>query len=165
MFKEIKMLPLPKGWEVLVWEQKKLRDLWEKLQKDPWFFEDLGGNQQVMMGQFMDLTTIPLVGKEGFILFTGILPGKKATMKFKFWDGTVKGKEELLKELILWLFLTFKIERLEYYTLPFKRGEIRILETKLGFTYEGTLRKVFRKKDKRFNLKLFSILKDELIEK
>lgn len=164
MFKDVKMLPLPKGWDVLIWEREKLKALWEKLNKDAWFFEDLGGDPEKAMLQFIQITSVPLISDIGFVHFSNIIPNQKATMKFKFWDGTIKGKEDLMKELILWLFLTFKIERLEYYVLPFKRGEIRILEEKLGFRYEGTLRDVFRKREKRFSLKLFSILRKELIE-
>lgn len=151
-----KILSLPEGWEILSLSPEKLSNLYGKIKKD-YFFKSLSKDE--ILKSLFTFTSIPLISEKGFILLSNIHPQDKAVIKIIPFLHLSK-KE--IKDIIYWIFIELDLYRLEYYTFPFLKGENRFVERSLGFRYEGLLRKVLKKKEKRYNLKLYSLLRDEL---
>ncbi len=113
--------------------------------------------------QFVKRDTIVLENEGGIIIITKIDPGLKATFHPVFWDHKLSARIEDLKDVLVWVFLYFNLERVETQIAPYAKAAIRFIEKKMGFIYEGTLRSFVRKNDSPMDMKIYSILRGEVL--
>lgn len=155
---------LPEGVRLLVAAPKKLEEIWEKIKDyDAIFGNDYMRDQMTYMNQFMEPDTLVLEMDGGIILLTHIIPGLRCEVHVVFWDHKLSARKEKLEELLLWTFLTFDLFRIETFVGSYARALMRFIEKKMGFAYEGTMRKRVLHKGIPTDLKVYSILREEVI--
>ncbi len=155
---------LPGDFELLTFSEEKLDYIWEKIKDfDSIFVDDRMSKKETYLKQFVKRDTIVLENKGGIIIITKIDPGLKATFHPVFWDHKLSARYEELKDVLVWAFLYFNLERVETQIAPYAKAAIRFIEKKMGFTYEGTLRSYVRKNNNPMDMKVYSILRTEVL--
>lgn len=98
----------------------------------------------------------------GGIGFHGAEIGKTHTSELGYWLAKPywgKGlMTEAVKKVTAFAFEEFGLVRISAHVFYFNQGSARVLE-KAGFTFEGTLRKHYKKDGKIFDGKLYSLIK------
>jgi len=154
----------PEGTWLAAFDKRKLVWLWEKFAPyDALWADDKMRDPEVFMRRFLDPSTVCLETDGGVMLLERILEGVRAEVHFMFWDHKLSARTELLKECLLWAFLSFGLERVETFVADYARAVRRFVEEKMGFTYEGTLRHRVKHQGRFIDMKVYGILKDEVL--
>ena len=155
---------LPGDFKLVTFSGDKLNSIWEKIKSfDSIFVDDRMSKKDAYLKQFVKRDTIVLENEGGIIIITKIDPGLKATFHPVFWDHKLSARIEDLKDVLVWVFLYFNLERVETQIAPYAKAAIRFIEKKMGFIYEGTLRSFVRKNDSPMDMKIYSILRGEVL--
>ncbi len=155
---------LPGNFKLVTFSGDKLDSIWEKIKSfDSIFVDDRMSKKEAYLKQFVKRDTIVLENEGGIIIITKIDPGLKATFHPVFWDHKLSARIEDLKDVLAWVFLYFNLERVETQIAPYAKAAIRFIEKKMGFSYEGTLRSFVRKNDSPMDMKIYSILRGEVL--
>jgi len=155
---------VPGDFKLLTFSTEKLDYIWEKIKDfDSIFVDDRMSKRDVYLKQFVKRDTIVLENKGGIIIITKIDPGLKATFHPVFWDHKLSARYEELKDVLVWVFLYFNLERVDTQIAPYAKGAMRFIEKKMGFTYEGTLRSFVKKNNSPMDMKVYSILRGEVL--
>ncbi len=155
---------LPGDFKLVTFSGDKLDSIWEKIKDfDSIFVDDRMSKKEAYLKQFVKRDTIVLENEGGIIIITKIDPGLKATFHPVFWDHKLSARIEDLKDVLAWVFLYFNLERVETQIAPYAKAAIRFIEKKMGFSYEGTLRSFVRKNDSPMDMKIYSILREEVL--
>ena len=157
------MLELPEGAQILSFTRDKLHELWETVREYPSTFADGTKDPEQFIARLLARDSVVIELEGGIILFENIQPGMKAEFHATFWDHKLSARTDILKEILIWAFLTFGLERLETYVAVYARAVRRFLTERLGFIYEGTLRNGFRNQGDLHDLEIYSILKEEVL--
>lgn len=75
----------------------------------------------------------------GILFLTEIRPGHQALGHFTFWDGRLRGREELMREWIRYLFMKYDFHRLEAEVGLYAKPALNFVE-RIGLTKEGRKR-------------------------
>lgn len=149
----------------------KLGHFYEKLRKFEVLFNDHIGNsfegflnmflQEDSAGNPQPKGIIYEVDDVGIIYITEIKPGIEALAHFTFWDRRIKGREELLRQMLRYGFEKFGFHRIRtevgLMALPAIAGVERI-----GFIREGRLREATMYKGSWFDVNIYSVLEHEV---
>jgi len=155
---------LPGDFKLLTFKGNELDAIWDKIKGfESIFVDDRMSKKDVYLEQFLKRDTIVLENSGGIIIITKIDPGLKATFHPVFWDHKLSARYEDLKDALVWLFLYFNLERVDTQINPNARAAIRFIEKKMGFTYEGTLRSYVKRKGSPMDMKVYSILRGEVL--
>ena len=158
------MNKLPSGVKLLVATPWKLEEIWEKVKGyDAIFGNDYMRDQMTYMNQFLEPDNLVLEMEGGLILLTHIIPGTRCEVHVVFWDHKLSARKDKLDELLIWAFLTFDLFRIETFIASYARALMRFIEKKMGFVYEGTMRKRVLHKGVPTDLKVYSILREEVL--
>lgn len=158
-------IPLPGGVKLLTANPWKLKEIWDRIKGyDSIFGNDYMRSEVTYMGQFLQPDTVVLEMAGGIILLTHIVHGLRCEVHFIFWDHKLSPKRELFNELLIWTFLTFDLYRIETFVASYARSVMRFVEKKMGFTYEGTMRNRIIHRGVPANLKVYSILREEVLD-
>ena len=84
----------------------------------------------------------------GVILLTDILPGVDAKAHFIFFDGRLRDKTALLKNMMAWAFGAFQLHRLTAEIPDYAFALVKYAREQLGFRYEGEGRTI-KQRDER----------------
>lgn len=82
---------------------------------------------------------------------------------FTFWDRRLRGREELLKEMIRYAFKKYGFQRIETRVALYARPMLVAVE-RIGFVKEGRLRKCVKYKGEWFDANIYSILRGEALD-
>ena len=155
---------IPEGYTLLRMFPNELDRIWEKIEPyDSIFVDDRMAMKDIYLEQFLRKDTIVLETLGGIIIFTHIDPGLKATFHPVFWDHKLSARLEELKDVLTWAFLTFDLQRMDTQIAPYAKAAMRFIEKKMGFKYEGTLRNYVWKNGEPMDMKVYSILKEEVL--
>jgi len=155
---------LPDGWKLLTYTPEELDRIWELIKDyDSIFVDDRMKSRETYFAQFLRPNTVVLETSGGIVILTDIDPGLKATFHPVFWDHKLSARLGDLEALIVWTFLYFDLYRLQTTVAPYAKAAIRFLEKKLKFTYEGTLRAYVKKNSQPMGMKVYSILREEVL--
>lgn len=157
------MTDLPQGYRISSFNRQKLLNLWEMVSEFPTIFADGNKNPESFIRRLLAKDTIVIETEGGIILLEKIEIGMSAEFHATFWDHKLSPRKEELKQILLWGFLTFNLERVETTVASYARAVKRFLKDRLGFVYEGTLRNAFRNQNELHNLEIYSILRDEVL--
>ena len=158
------MIELPKGVRLGVFSSQKLFDLWQKMRKfDSLFVEDDSRNPEVFVQKFLDPRSVILEIDEGFMLMKKIVPGLSGEIHFTFFDRKLSPRANLMKECLVWAFLTYNLERVETTVADYARA-VRHFAEKMGFKEEGILRNKARHNGRLIDVYIYSILKKEVLK-
>jgi RimJ/RimL family protein N-acetyltransferase len=168
--------PEPEGQVVRNVEKVKLsldrfRLYYEKLSNFDTLFNDFIGDsfeafvscfiEQDESGELFAKGLLWQVDDVGILYITKIVPGVEAKAHFTFWDGRLKGREQLILEMCAHVVRKLHLHRLyaevPLYALP----TIKFVE-RLGFVKEGRMREAIRYKGSWFDVNLYSLLEHEV---
>jgi len=99
----------------------------------------------------------------GLIFLEHIRPWQRAEVHVAFWDHKLSAHADLLRECLIWAFLTYELERIETYIDSYARAVRRFIEGRMGFTHEGRLRRRYNLNGRMVDVDVFSILRDEIL--
>ncbi len=98
----------------------------------------------------------------GILYLTNIIPAFSALAHFTFWDRRMKGREPLIREMIKYCFNRYNFHRIETHVALYATPVLAAVE-RIGFVKEGRARKAVRKKGEWFDVNLYAILREEVI--
>lgn len=145
-------------------DSEEVVKLWFRLNKFPILFatpQESNFNNFVRMLQ--DEYSILLKFDDvGMAMITDIVPGIEARFHISFWDSRLSGREQLIRELIKWMFSTLRVRRVAAPVRADARAMRAFLE-RTGLYFEGALKNwVEREDNKYFDLHLYGITKPEV---
>lgn len=97
----------------------------------------------------------------GIIYVTNITT-HSALAHFTFWDRRIRGREDLLKQMLKFGFERYGFQRIEVRVGLYAKPILYLME-RIGFTKEGRLRKATRYNGEWFDANLYSILREEIL--
>ena len=156
------LIKLPEGVTIAGLSEKKLKRIWKELQSSPKVFVDKAVYKDFYSHWMSPKTIVLEIGHEkGFILFDCLRLGVTGRVHAYFFDRKLHDKIDLLKDVFLWMFFQFQLERIECLVPEHSHAVRRFMKT-LGFTYEGRLRRYLKYKGESVDGLMFSILKEEI---
>jgi RimJ/RimL family protein N-acetyltransferase len=101
--------------------------------------------------------------ESGFVFLLRVIPALRAEVHVWFPDHKLSARTGLLKDLILWGFLEFDLQRLETFVASTTRPVKRFLRERLGFKYEGTMRRRRWNAGRLIDIEIYSLLREEVL--
>jgi RimJ/RimL family protein N-acetyltransferase len=149
--------------------KEKLAHYWEKLSPFPTLFNRHIKNFEDFVATFIHTDKhgeiyangiIWEVDDVGIFWITDISAGYQATGHFTFWDRKFRGREELFRKMLVYIFEEFGFHRI-ILEVPLHSQRICDFVEGLGFIKEGRLRKATMYRDQWWDVNLYSILEEE----
>lgn len=157
-------MTLPTGVALASFDSNKLANLWDILSQFPTTFADGGKDIEEFARRLVAPDSVVFELDGGMVLLEKIVPGLKAEFHATFWDRKLSARKEVLRDLLIWCFLVFQLERIETRLVTYARAVRRFLTEKLGFTFEGRMRNAFMNQGELYDLEVYSILREEAID-
>ncbi len=155
-------LGLPSFANVVSLDRRRLDHYWELLRDNKTtFMEGAVTREQFERHMFGDSVLLEIPGC--LILLESIIPGCRLEVHLAVYDKKLSDKTEMLKELLVWAFLHFNLHRIETFLAQDYHTIRRFIEEKLGFKFEGILRCRGLRRDRPIDVKVYSILRNEVI--
>jgi RimJ/RimL family protein N-acetyltransferase len=151
---------------------ERLRFIWDKLKDFKVLFNDhVAGDFQAFINHFIvqvdgEYTAAGLmwdVDDVGMFFLNEIRPAISGTAHFTFWDKRTKGREDLCRDMIRYVFDTYKFVRIETRVPLYAKSALAATE-RIGFIQEGRLRDSVLYEGKWFDVNVYSILPRDLDE-
>jgi len=160
--------PLPPNVEPLVLTPEKTKFLWRMFQKFPQILPNhLRGDVKWFMQLLTDPESLWFEFQNddaewvGVMWCNNIVVGVDAEAHIFFWDRRLKGREEVVREMIGWVIQTLNLQRLSTYAPAYARATIRFIK-RVGLVEEGVVRKAFPHNDRLYDYHLFGVLREEI---
>lgn len=152
---------------------ENLRKFWDKAQKYRYIFgQEATENFETFCESIMTYRDGKLVPNGlfwvvddfvGVFYMTRIRPGEDADVHYTFFDGRQKGRQELTKMMLRYVFMFYGFQRLTTEIPYYASWSTRNFAESIGFVKEGRKRKAAPFKDEWFDIAIFGILKDEVL--
>jgi len=153
---------LPSQIDLVIVTPGNLKRLWEKMSQFDQIWADGHPEAEDFVKDVMSRDNAYFeLPEHGVLYLTEIFPGRSACGHFCFWDRRLRGKEEIVKEMVEWSFDTFNLERLQVSLPDFAKATMRFVE-RIGMQKEGILRKAHHYKGEFLNLHIYSFLRGEV---
>lgn len=150
-----------------------LKTLWEKVRQfDTLFSEELNGDFRKFLEAVIRQgpSGIEPVGLfwvvddfVGVFYLTHIVPGQDADVHYSFFDRRHKGRHNLVKAMLRYAFHRYGFARLSAQVPVYATEQAFKFASALGFKDEGKKRRAVFYKGKWFDLVMFGILREELL--
>jgi RimJ/RimL family protein N-acetyltransferase len=98
----------------------------------------------------------------GIIYLTNIVPHYSAMAHFSFWDRRLRGREQLVRELLKLAFETYRFQRIETRVALYANPVLAAVE-RIGFVKEGRARQAVRRNGEWYDVNLYSVLREEIL--
>jgi len=158
------ILPLPEGFTLLPRTEERLQELWKKLEPLHGIFSDDNlHNLRTFSQYFLDFNTIILAHEQGVVILRDLIRGLKGEVHLAFWDNKLSPRTDVLKECLIWAFLTYDLYRIGTFVPDYARAVKRFIENKMHFRKEGTLRSWGWHKGRLVDVGIYSILREEVL--
>lgn len=155
---------LPDEVEFVELTQDKVDFYWEKLKPYPHIFSDSTFNPESFSKWMCSKRSYILETKGGIMVLDNIVEGLRGEVHAEFWDHKLSAKRDIFEKCLIWAFITFDLYRLEARIPEFCRALKRIMEKRLGFTFEGRLRDSYWYKGNLTDVNILSILRREVLD-
>lgn len=99
----------------------------------------------------------------GMALVSDLVPGVEVKVQFSFWDAKLKGREQLIRELVKWVIDVFGVRRVSMPVRADARA-MRAFVERVGFYVEGILKNWVKKDLKLYDLYLYGVTESEVDE-
>ena len=147
---------------------ERLHNLWIQLSKFPMLFNRHIVDEGDFIASFVSEKDGNLkangllweVDDVGIFFLTDIYPQYQATGHYTFWDGRFRGREQLVREMVKYVFDEFDFHRIIAEVGMFSQSALKAAE-RIGFVKEGRLRKAAWYQGDWWDVNLYSILKEE----
>ena len=122
-------------------------------------FANIFLSQNEATGQLLPNGLIWEVDDVGILFITEIREAQ-CLAHFTFWDRRFKGREQLIREMLSYLFDRFGFERIEARAALYATPAMIAVE-RIGFVKEGRLRNAVKYEGKWFDVNVYSMLREE----
>jgi RimJ/RimL family protein N-acetyltransferase len=150
---------------------ERLRYYWEKLSRFPTVFNhhisefddfaaifiSMEGGEPQANGVIWEVDDI------GLFFMTDIYPLFQATGHFTFWDQRFRGRERLVREMLKYVFKEFGFRRIQAEVPLYSPPTLAAVE-RIGFVKEGRLRKYTYYQGMWYDVNLYSVLAEEMLD-
>jgi hypothetical protein len=156
---------MPKGVKLVELSHQKALELWEKFSAINGLFDDFQkGNFTVFLNKLSSRDTVWLEREDGngLLYLTSVIPGLSATGHILFWDKKLIGTESFTLDVLRYLVEVIPLKKVNLYLPDFAKSAIRYAE-RLGFKYEGTIRRWSYSNGSLFDMKVFGMLSEEIL--
>ena len=99
----------------------------------------------------------------GILYLTDIIAGVDAHAHFTFFDKRLRGREELVKQMLQFVFARYKFQRLTVEAALFASPSTFKFVERLGFKLEGRKRSARMYKGQWFDVNIYGILRHEVL--
>lgn len=150
---------------------EKIGDLWDKISKFDSLFNDFVRGDfasflahfvtQVGPKEFEAASLCWDVDDVGILILNDLRPGVSASAHFIFWDMRLKGREELLRRMIEYVFDRYEFRRIET-QVPVRYYLTMAGVEKLGFIKEGRIREAYVFNDVWYDVNIYGIIREDL---
>lgn len=157
-------MKVPDGVRLMTLTTEKALSVWNKLQEyTSRFGEDDFRNLNMFLERFYAKDSQIFELPFGIVFLEHILPGHRAEVHVSFWDHKLSEHTELLRDCLLWAFLTFDLHRIETFVDAKAKAVRRFLEKRMGFTHEGVMRERLKLHGEYIDVHVFGILREEVL--
>jgi hypothetical protein len=157
------MIDLPAGVKRGEISQQRIAYWWSRLKGfDKLFTDSLYLDEHAFYLNCLDPDNEVFETEGGLIAFDHIQEGLKARGHLSFWDHKLSAKKELFKDVLIWMFITHDLFRIEAVIPENARVLRHFLTRRMGFRLEGTLRDDWWKDGQLINRHILSILRSEV---
>ena len=156
---------MPKGIRLVELTQEKALELWEKFSAINGLFDDFQkGNFGVFINKLSSPDTVWFEREDGngLLYLTSVIKGLSATGHILYWDKKLIGTEEFTLDVLRYLVEVIPLKKVNLYLPDFAKSAIRYAE-RLGFKYEGTIRRWSYSNGSLFDMKIFGMLSEEVM--
>ena len=142
----------------------KILNLWSEMADQPQLFGDDGLRDPRKFGQWITAPdTVVLKTPFGYVFVVRIVPDMRAEVHLYIKDHKLSAHADLLKECLIWGFLTFNLTRVETFLPSHAFTVKRFLVDRMGFKYEGRMRSRVKLQGQFIDTEIFSILREEVL--
>lgn len=148
----------------------RIRFLWEQLKQFDVLFNDfVDGDFRAFVDHFVyEVNGVPKaaglmwdIDDIGIFFLNNLKPHASAEAHFVFWDKRFRGREELCRMMLGYIFEEFEFQKIVV-KVPLYAHRTFLMVERLGFIHEGRLRKEVKWKDQWFDMNVYSILPEDL---
>lgn len=157
----------------LVFTPENLNKFWGESQKYPVLFNEEVGTD---FTKFLELFLYQINNEVsvnglfwviddfvGVYYLNHIVPGFDAQVHYAFFDGVQSGREDLTKKMLHYVFERYGFNRLSANIPCFVNVSTINFVERLGFQFEGKRRKAARYKNDWFDVRLYGLLRENLL--
>lgn len=149
---------------------ERIRFLWDKLKEFEVLFND---HFQHDFKKFADAFVLQIDGEPvptgliwdiddvGIVYLTDMVAEANALIHFLFWDRRWRGREELCRTMIRYIFDRYRFHKLTW-QVPLYAFHTMAAVERIGFTLDGRIRDDVRYKGQWFDVNYYSVLEGEL---
>jgi RimJ/RimL family protein N-acetyltransferase len=139
--------------------------LWAKMRTQDYVFDDFyRGNEQLFAESLLNRGAMHfIVGEQqGYAVVRNLYASDNAELHYCIWDRKMAFRDisECGTELVNFLFKRLKVARITA-PIPINNPNAKKFATMLGFKFEGTIRKSFLFHDKRYDIDIYGLLKED----
>ena len=158
------MIDLPKGVKHKALTRQGMWDLWERVKGHTKMFSDETRGDPTSFWQNMLKDSVILETDDGcgFLTLSEVKPGLRAEAHLTFLDHKLSPRVELIRECLLWAFLSYDLYRIEVF-IPALGHTLRRVLKKIGFKEEGCLRNRSWYEGQLVDTIVLSILREEVL--
>ncbi len=159
----LSLINLPEGFHECKCDAEALHEIWDHIKDyEKLFTEEEKWDEYVFARNVLKPGCYLLETDGGIVVMRNIKKRLCGNVLFSFWDHKLSDKVNLLKEVFLYFFLLFELQRIEVFLPDFCRALRRFYEDKLKFIYEGRLRKRMWYKGNLTDVLVLSLLREEV---
>ena len=140
----------------MILDSEEVVRLWFRLSKFPVMFASpQEANFKNFVKMLQDEYSVLIAFDDiGMALVSDIVPGVEARFHISFWDSKLKGREQLIRELVKWIFDVLLVRRV---ASPIRADAkaMRAFMKRVGLYFEGSLKNWVEKDDKLYDLHLY----------
>lgn len=159
-------IKLPEGTHLLDLNDQVVAKIWEHAHNVNGILDDFTEQDFPRFVESMRAwNTVVLIadGGTGIMYATNIREGLSAQVHFMFWDGKLRGREELLRSVLQWFFATFHLQKVNAIIPDFCKALIRFAK-RIGMAEEGAIRRHSYSKGRLYDIVCLGILREEAIQ-
>jgi hypothetical protein len=154
----------PEGTKLAVFDQQKIDDLWSICQPMSKIFSDeTRGDKEAFVKGLLDRHTQTLEFPTGLLILKNLKEGLRGEVHITFWDRKLSDKTEMIKDALVWAMMEFDLHRLEAFVPEVSRAVKHFIQKRLGFVYEGRMRKRNWYEGRLIDVLIFSLLREEVL--
>jgi hypothetical protein len=99
----------------------------------------------------------------GLLILKNLKEGLRGEVHITFWDRKLSDKTEMIKDALVWAMMEFDLHRLEAFVPEVSRAVKHFIQKRLGFVYEGRMRKRNWYEGRLIDVLIFSLLREEVL--
>ena len=157
-------IEMPEGVKYLELTPEKIQTLWASYNGIRGLCDDYNKDRfDLFLARLQNKNNIWLetTDGKGVLYLTEVIPNLSASAHFIFWDQKLRGRESFILDVLHWVMHAVNLQKINAFIPQYARVAIHFAK-KLGFQYEGMLRRASYSNNKVFNMVILGMIKEEV---